>query len=204
MATGASEAETFWTDFLRSLARLGLRSVKPVIAGAHQGLKAAVRRVLHASSPRCRVHFRRNALAHAGKGYRRLVPAWIDTTFAEAGAKWAKRPWRTVADQFRASVPEFAGLMDAAEEDALAFMAFPREHRAKNHNTNPPERVNCEIKRRADVVGIFPDEAAFTRLLGAILPEQNDEWAMQRRYISLETLAPISDAPNVSLPVVET
>lgn len=92
--------------------------------------------------------------------------------------------------------------MDAAEEDVLAFMAFPREHRAKIHSTNPLERVNCEIKRRTDVVGIFPNEAAVTRLVGAILLEQNDEWAVQRRYMSLATLAPISDAPNVSLPAV--
>ena len=202
MATGASEAETFWTDFLRSLARRGLRGVKLVIADAHEGLKAAVRRVLHATSQRCRVHFMRNALAHAGKGHRRLVSAWIGTAFAEADAEGAKRQWRTVADQLRPRVPKLAALMDAAEEDVLAFMAFPREHRAKIHSTNPLERVNCEIKRRTDVVGIFPNEDAVTRLVGAILLEQNDEWAVQRRYMSLETLAPISDAPNVSLPAV--
>ena len=92
--------------------------------------------------------------------------------------------------------------MDTAEEDVLAFMAFPREHRPKIHSTNLLERVNGEIKRRTDVVGIFPNEAAVTRLVGAILLEQNDEWAVQRRYMSLETLAPISDAPNVSLPAV--
>ena len=97
---------------------------------------------------------------------------------------------------------EQTGLMDAPEEDMLAFMAFPREHRAKIHSTNPLERVNSEIKRRTDVVGIFPNEAALTRLVGAILLEQNDEWAVQRRHLSLETLAPISDAPNVSLSAV--
>ena len=125
-----------------------------------------------------------------------------DSGYAEADAEGAKRQWRTVADQLRPRVPKLATLMDAAEEDVLAFMAFPREHRAKIHSTNPLERVNCEIKRRTDVVGIFPNEAAVTRLVGAILLEQNDEWAVQRRYMSLETLAPISDAPNVSLPAV--
>ena len=202
MATGASEAETFWTDFLRSLARRGLRGVKLVVADAHEGLKAAVKRVLHATAQRCRVHFMRNALAHAGKGHRRLVSAWIGTAFAEPDAEGASRQWRTVADQLRPRVPKLATLMDHAEEDVLAFMAFPKEHRAKIHSTNPLERVNGEIKRRTDVVGIFPNEAAVTRLVGAILLEQNDEWAVQRRYMTLETLAPISDAPNVSLPAV--
>ncbi len=202
MATGASEAETFWTDFLRSLARRGLRGVKLVIADAHEGLKAAVRRVQHATSQRCRVHFMRNALAHAGKSHRRLVSAWIGTGFAEADAEGAKRQWRTVADELRPRVPKLAALMGTAEEDVLAFMAFPREHRPKIHSTNPLERVNSELKRRTDVVGIFPNEAAVTRLVGAILLEQNDEWVVQRRYMSLETLAPISDALNVNLPAV--
>jgi putative transposase len=159
-------------------------------------------RVLHATSQRCRVHFMRNALAHAGKGHRRLVSAWIGTAFTEADAEGAKRQRRTVADHLRPRVPKLAALMDAAEEDVLAFMAFPREHRAKIRSTNPLERVNCEIKRRTDVVGIFSNEDAVTCLVGAILLEQNDEWAVQRRYMSLETLAPISDAPNVSLPAV--
>ena len=144
----------------------------------------------------------RNALAHAGKGHRRLVSAWIGTAFAEADADAARRQWRTVADQLRPRVPKLAALMDEAEEDVLAFMAFPKEHRAKIHSANPLERVNGEVKRRTDVVGIFPNEAAVTRLVGAILLEQNDEWSVQRRYMSLETLAPVSDAPTVSLPAV--
>ena len=208
MATGASEAETFWTDFLRSLARRGLRGVKLVISDSHEGLKAAVRRVLHASWQRCRVHFMRNVLAHAGKGHRRLVSAWIGTAFAEADADAARKQWRSVADPGSAKpggrprVQKLAALMDGAEADVLAFMTFPKEHRAKIHSTNPLERVNGEIKRRTDVVGIFPNEAAVTRLVGAILLEQNDEWAVQRRYMSLETLAPVSDAPTISLPAV--
>lgn len=207
MATGASEAEVFWTDFLRGLARRGLRGVKLVIADAHEGLKAAVRRVLHATSQRCRVHFMRTALAHASKSHRRLVSALgrirpSGTAFAEADADGARRQWRSVADQLRPRVPKLAALMDEAEEDVLAFMTFPKEHRAKICSTNPLERLNGEIKRRTDVVGIFPNEAVVVRLAGAILLEQNDEWAIQRRYMSLETLAPISDAPAVSLPAV--
>ena len=151
---------------------------------------------------RCRVHFMRNAMAHAGKTQRRIVSAWIGTAFAEADASGAKAQWRQVADQLRSRVPRLAALMDTAEEDVLAFMSYPKEHRAKIHSTNPLERLNGEIKRRTDVVGIFPNEAAAVRLVGAILLEQNDEWAVQRRYMSLEGLAPISDAPAVSLPAV--
>ena len=199
---GPSEAETFWTAFLRKLARRGLRGVKLVVSDAHEGLKAAVARVLSATWQRCRVHFMRNALAHAGKTQRRVVSAFIGTAFAQEDAEAAKAQWRQVADQLRPRVPKLAALMDEAEEDVLAFMAFPKEHRAKIHSTNPLERVNGEVKRRTDVVGIFPNEAAVTRLVGAILLEQNDEWAVQRRYMSLETLAPVSDAPAVSLPAV--
>ena len=203
MAVGPSEAETFWTDFLRGLARRGLRGVKLVISDAHEGLKAAVTRVLRATWQRCRVHFMRNATAHAGKTQRRIVSAWIGTAFAEADAPAAHAQWRTVADQLRPRVPKLAALMDAAEHDVLAYMDFPREHRAKLHSTNPIERLNGEIKRRTDVVGIFPNEAAITRLVGAILLEQSDEWATQRaRYMTLETISAISDTATVSLPAV--
>ena len=203
MAVGPSEAETFWTDFLRGLARRGLRGVKLVISDAHEGLKAAVTRVLRATWQRCRVHFMRNATAHAGKTQRRIVSAWIGTAFAEADAPAAHAQWRIVADHLRPRVPKLAALMDAAEHDVLAYMDFPREHRAKLHSTNPIERLNGEIKRRTDVVGIFPNEAAITRLIGAILLEQSDEWATQRaRYMTLETISAISDTAPVSLPAV--
>ena len=203
MAVGPSEAETFWTDFLRGLARRGLRGVKLVISDAHEGLKAAVSKILRATSQRCRVHFMRNATAHAGKTQRRIVSAWIGTAFAEADAPAAHAQWRTVADQLRPKVPRLAALMDAAEHDVLAYMDFPREHRAKLHSTNPIERLNGEIKRRTDVVGIFPNEGAITRLVGAILLEQSDEWATQRaRYMTLETISAISDTSPVSLSAV--
>ncbi len=203
MTVGHSEAETFWIEFLRSLARRGLRGVKLVISDAHEGLKAAIAKVLNATWQRCRVHFMRNALAYAGKTQRRIVSAWIGTAFAQDDAAAAKKQWREVADQARPRVPKLAALMDDAEADVLAYMSFPSQHRAKLHSTNPLERLNGEIKRRSDVVGIFPNEDAVTRLIGALLLEQNDEWAVQRaRYMSLETIAPLSDDPIVTLPPV--
>jgi putative transposase len=203
MDVGPSEAETFWTDFLRKLARRGLRGVKLVISDAHEGIKASVAKVMNATWQRCRVHFMRNVLAHAGRSGRRVVSAFIATAFAQDDAEAARQQWRRVADQLRPKVPKLAALMDEAEPDVLAYMGFPTQHRVKLHSTNPLERLNGEIKRRTEVVGIFPNEAAITRLVGAILLEQNDEWAVQRsRYITLESIAPIGDDPLVSLPTL--
>jgi len=203
MTVGCSEAETFWTEFLRSLARRGLRGVKLVVSDAHEGLKAAIAKVLHASWQRCRVHFMRNVLAHAGKSGRRVVSAFVATAFAQDDATAAQTQWRQVADQLRPKLPKLAAMMDDAEPDVLAFMSFPKDHRPKIHSTNPLERLNGEIKRRTDVVGIFPNDEAITRLVGAILLEQNDEWAVQRaRYMTLETIAPLRDQPLVTLPAV--
>ena len=202
MDIGPSEAETFWTAFLRKLARRGLRGVKLVISDAHEGLKAAVSKVLSATWQRCRVHFQRNALAHAGRSGRRVVSAFIATAFAQDDADAARQQWRRVADQLRPKVPKLAALMDESEADVLAYMTFPPQHRAKLHSTNPLERLNGEIKRRTEVVGIFPNEAAVTRLVGAILLEQNDEWSVQRaRYMTLETITALSDDPLVNLPL---
>jgi putative transposase len=201
MDIGPSEAETFWTAFLRKLARRGLRGVKLVISDAHEGIKAAVSKVFNAAWQRCRVHFMRNALAHAGKSGRRVVSAFIATAFAQDDATTASQQWRKVADQLRPNLPKLAAFMDEAETDVLAYMTFPAAHRTKLHSTNPIERLNGEIKRRTEVVGIFPNEEAITRLLGAILLEQNDEWAVQRtRYMTLETIASLSHDPIVSLP----
>jgi putative transposase len=200
---GPSEAETFWTAFLRKLARRGLRGVKLVISDAHEGIKAAVSKVLHATWQRCRVHFMRNVLAYAGKNGRRVVSAFITTAFAQNDAKAARTQWRMVADQLRPKLPKLAAFLDEAEADVLAYMTFPPQHRTKLHSTNPIERLNGEIKRRADVVGIFPNENAIVRLVGAILLEQNDEWAVQRaRYMTLETIVPLSDDPIVNLPAL--
>ena len=204
MAIGPSEAEPFWTSFLRSLTRRGLRGVKLVISDAHEGLKAAAAKVLKATWQRCRVHFLRNALAHAGKGQRQVVLALINTVFAQETQDAAITQWRAVADQLRAKFPRLAALMDDAESDVLAFMSFPKSHRVQIHSTNPLERLNAEIKRRTNVVGIFPNEPAITRLVGALLLEQNDEWQLQRRYLPLEGLQSLTDNQTARLSAVVT
>ena len=175
--------------------------MKLAVSDAHEGIKAAVSKVLSATWQRCRVHFMRNALAHAGKSGRRVVSAFIATAFAQDTPETASTQWRNVADQIRPKVPKLAQLMDTAEEDVLAYMTFPRQHWTKLHSTNPIERLNGEIKRRTEVVSIFPNDGAIVRLVGALLLEQNDEWAVQRsRYMTLETIATMSDDPLISLP----
>ena len=199
---GPSEAEPFWTSFLRSLTRRGLRGVKLVISDAHEGLKAAAAKVLSCTWQRCKVHFLRNALAHAGKGQRQMVLALINTIFAQETPEAASDQWRAVADQLRERFPKLAEMMDEAEPDVLAFMSFPKAHRTQIHSTNPLERLNAEIKRRTNVVGIFPNEAAITRLVGAMLLEQNDEWALKRRYMQLEGLQSLVDNQPARLSAV--
>jgi putative transposase len=135
----------------------------------------------------------RNVLAHAGRQGRRVVSAFIATAFAQDDAEAARAQWRRIADQLRPKLPTLASFLDEAGADVLAYMTFPSQHRAKLHSTNPLERVNGEIKRHTEVVGIFPNEDAIVRLVGAILLEQNDEWAVQRgRYMTLEATAPLS------------
>ena len=196
-AVGMSEAEVFWTGFLRTLTRRGLRGVKLVISDCHEGIKAAAAKTLQASWQRCRVHWMRNALSHVtSKDQRPMVAAMIRTVFAQGDAKAASEQWRKVADNLRPKFRKLAELMDTAENDVLAFMVFPKEHWTKIYSTNPIERLNAEVKRRTDVVGIFPNEAAILRLVGSILLEQTDEWAIQRRYMTLETIMPLSDNPD--------
>jgi transposase-like protein len=215
MDTGPSEAEPFRTAFLRKLARRGPRGVRLVVPDAHEGIKASVSKILTATWQRCRAHFMRDALAHAGKGGGRVVSAFIATAFARDDAAMASKQWRPVADRLRPKLPRLATLMDHAEPDVPAYMGFPARHRAKRHSTNPLERLNGEIRRRTEVVGFghsfgpvavmssLPNEAAITRPVGAILPEQNDEWAVQRaRRMTLETIATMSDDALASLPAV--
>lgn len=202
VATGASEAEPFWKSFLRSLADRGLRGVKLVIADDHKGLRAAAAKVFHASHQRCRVHWMRNALAHVPPKQRPAVVAMLKTIFAQEGADAAQEQWASVADALRERFPRIAELMDASRDDVLAYMTFPREHWPQLASTNPLERLNGEIKRRADVVGIFPNDQAVLRLVGALMLEQNDEWAVSRRYMSLESLIALSDDPLLKLPAV--
>jgi putative transposase len=202
MATGPSEAEPFWTDFLRSLADRGLRGVRLVVADDHKGLRAAATRVLHATLQRCRVHWMRNLLGRVPPSQRAMVAALLRTIFAQDTKDAAHEQWRRVADGLRERFPKVAELMDGAEHDVLAHRAFPKEHWPQLASTNPLERLNGEVKRRTDVVGIFPNAAAITRLVGAILLEQNDEWAVARRYMTLETIRPGADTDPVSLPAV--
>jgi len=202
VATGPSEAEPFWTDFLRGLIRRGLRGVKLVISDAHEGLKAAASKVLKTSWQRCRVHFIRNALAHAGKGQRQAVLAMINTIFVQESAEAASAQWRIVADQLRPKFPKLAAMMDAAEHEVLTFMSFPKAHRVQIHSTNPLERLNAEVKRRTNVIGIFPNDKAVIRLVGAMMLEQNDEWSLQRRYMQLEGLLSLSDNQPARLSAV--
>jgi putative transposase len=162
--------------------------------GSRQGTEihlAALPRALFAHCP-----------AHAGKGQRQMVLALINTVFAQDNSEAAIEQWRTVADQVRVKFPKLGVLMDEAEADVLAFMGFPKAHRVQIHSTNPLERLNAEIKRRTDVVGIFPNESAITRLVGALLLEQNDEWQLQRRYLQLEGLQTLTDNQPARLSAV--
>ena len=193
MEVGPSEAEPFWTKFLRSLTNRGLRGVKLVISDSHEGLKAAARKVLSATWQRCCVHFMRNAMATVNVKQRGMVAAAIRTAFVQETEKEAHAEWRAVADRLRERFPRAAAIMDDAEYDVLAYMSFPKSHWPQIRSTNPIERLNLEVKRRTNVVQIFPNEAAIVRLVGALLLEQNDEWAVCRRYMSLETLARLSD-----------
>ena len=198
---GPSEAEPFWTTFLRDLAKRGLRGVKLVVSDAHEGLKAAITRVVGATWQRCRVHFMRNALARVPKGQHTMVAAAIRQAFIQPDREGATQTWRHVADQLRARWPKLGTLMDEAETDVLAYLSFPAQHRAKLHSTNPLERLNKEVKRRADVVGIFPNEDSITRLIGAVLMEANDEWQLQHRYMQIEGMAELA-APLVDEPTL--
>jgi len=189
---GPSEAETFWSAFLKSLLRRGLRGVKLVISDAHEGLKAAIRRVFGASWQRCRVHWMRNALAHVPKGQQSMVAAALRQAFLQPDRASASQALRHVADQLRAKWPKLGAFIDDSEPDVLAHMDFPVQHRTKIHSTNPLERLNKEVNRRADVVGIFPNEAAIVRLIGAVLLEANDEWQLQHRYMQTEAMAELT------------
>ena len=199
LGLGPSEAATFWLGFLRGLEKRGLKGVKLVISDSHEGLKAAIAQIFQATWQRCRVHFMRNALAHVSKPQHQMVAAAIRTVFMQADQAAASKTWRQVADQLRPRIRKLAELMDEAEADVIAFMSFPKQHWPKLHSTNPIERLNKEVKRRADVVGIFPNEESIKRLVGAVLLEQNGEWQLQHRYMTLETMAGRTDEQPATL-----
>ena len=203
---GPSEAETFWATFLKSLVRRGLRGTKLVISDAHEGLKAAIRRVMGSTWQRCRVHWMRNAQSYVPKGQQNMVAAALRQAFIHPDRPSASQALRHVADQLRSKWPKLAGFIDESETDVLAHMDFPAQHRTKIHSTNPLERLNKEVKRRADVVGIFPNEGSIIRLIGAVLLEANDEWQLQHRYMQTEVMAeltpPLIDADPPQLSTV--
>jgi transposase-like protein len=187
---GPSEDGAFWTSFLRSLMARGLCGVRLLTSDAHQGLKSAVAAVLvGASWQRCRVHFMRNALSLVPKAAQQMVGATIRTVFAQPDSEGAHEQWRRVSESFISRFPRLSELMNEAEEDVLSYSAFPQEHWQKIWSNNPLERVNKEVKRRTNVVGIFPTEGSVIRLVGSVLSEQHDEWQVSKRYFSAGSLA---------------
>jgi putative transposase len=187
---GPSEDGAFWSAFLRSLVVRGLCEVRLVTSDAHRGLKGAIEAVLvGASWQRCRVHFMRNALTLVPKAAQQMVGATIRTVFAQPDAASAHQQWRRVSEGFRSRFPRLSELMEEAEEDVLSYAAFPPEHWQKIWSNNPLERANKEIKRRTNVVGIFPTEGSVVRLVGSVLSEQHDEWQVSKRYFSAGSLA---------------
>ena len=198
---GDSEDEVFWRAFLRSLKERGLTGVQLVISDQHAGLVAALQRVFQGvSHQRCRVHFARNLLGLVPKSHKDMVAAVFRTIFAQPDPQTVAATWDTVRDQLARTFPKIGPLMDAAKAEVLAFTAFPRSHWPKTWSTNPLERVNKEIKRRSRVVGIFPNEAAVIRLVGAILGDMHDEWqASERRYLSEHSMAQLNPTSNTGI-----
>lgn len=204
LALGAGESEPFWSEFLRSLVQRGLQGVQLVISDAHEGLKAAISKVLTGATwQRCRVHFMRNLLAHVPQGDKALVAALVRTVFAQPNREVAKRQVTEVVRVVEARWPKAAAVLLAAEDDVLAYMAFPPEHWTRIYSTNPLERLNREIRRRTDVVGVFPDEAATLRLVGALLIERADDWEVERRPFSLESMRKLTAPDPADLLVAE-
>ena len=195
---GPSEDGAFWHAFLRSLVARGLSGVQLVTSDAHEGLKGAIAAVLQGAGwQRCRTHFMRNALALVPKAAQQMVAATIRTVFVQPDPLAAREQWRRVADSFRGRFPKLAHLLDEAEADVLAYLAFPSEHWRQIWSNNPLERLNREVKRRTDVVGIFPTDGSIIRLVGAVLAEQHDEWQVSRRYFSAESLAKLTGSEEV-------
>jgi transposase-like protein len=185
---GPAETEAFWREFLRSLRARGLAGVQLAVSDAHEGLKSAIAKVLGCPWQRCTVHFLRDMLGHCGKADQPLVSGAIRQIFAAESAGEARERLTVAAAALEQTTPKVARLLEAAEDDLLAFMSFPAEHWRKLRSTNPLERINREIGRRSDVVGIYPNDAALIRLAGSLLIEQNDEWLVMRRYLSEESM----------------
>ncbi|XYX39296.1 IS256 family transposase [Candidatus Erwinia dacicola] len=191
MGIGESEAKAFWLVFLLSLKERGLEGVKLVISDSHSGLKAAIQQVFCASWQRCRVHFMRNVLGRVSRASQSVVRAALQQVFVQTEEQNAHATWCEVAAQLEKNFPAVTEMMDEAEAEGLAYFGFPGAHRVKIHSSNTLERLNKEVKRRSHVVGIFPNEESITRLLGAVLTEQNEEWLLQNRYLPQHSMAEI-------------
>lgn len=203
---GPSEDESFWAQFLRGLLERGLSGVQLVISDAHKGLKKAIREVLTGASwQRCRVHFLRNVLSIVPRSAQGAVSALVRSIFSQPSAAAAREQTKRVIAQLRKIAPKAAQLLDEAADDVIAYMSFPAQHWRQLHSTNPLERLNREIARRTDVVGIFPNEAAVVRLVGMLLIEQTEEWSIGRRYFSQQSMAALyaGDAARLAIPAEE-
>jgi putative transposase len=196
---GEAETEAFWREFLRSLRARGLHGVRLCVSDCHEGLRAAIGQVLGCPWQRCSVHLLRNMLGHCAKSQQPMISAAIRGIFTAASGQEARERLAEVAERLEPIAPKVAELVLDAEADLLGFYAFPREHWSKLRSTNPLERVNREIGRRTDVVGIFPNDASLIRLAGAMLIEHNDEWLVSRRYLSQESLSAVLDRDDHTL-----
>lgn len=199
---GVAETEAFWIQFIRSLIVRGLSGVKLVISDAHEGLKKSIAKLLCCTWQRCRVHFMRNVLANVPRQQHQMVAALIRTAFVQENHQSAVRQWREAGAHLGERFPKVQTLMDAAEDEVLAFMGFPKEHWSQIASTNPIERLNREIKRRSSIIGIFPNNDAVIRLVGALMSEQTDEWQVCRRYMSQESLQKVQNLPAGTTPLI--
>jgi transposase-like protein len=190
---GEAETEAFWRSFLRGLVERGLGGVELVVSDAHAGLKKAIAQVLGCPWQRCSVHFLREALGHARREQQPMLAALLRPLFNASDGEAARELAGDALERLRKPLPKVAVLLEEAEEDLLAFYAFPADHWAKLRSTNPLERVNREIGRRTDVVGIFPNDRSLIRLAASVVIEQNDEWLVGRRYLSNHSLEAVLD-----------
>jgi transposase-like protein len=196
---GEAETESFWRDFLQGLVVRGLDGVLLCVSDAHQGLRSAIGKVLGAPWQRCTVHFLRDMLGHVQKPQQQMVGAAIRQVFAAPTREEARAILTDVVARLERVAPKVARLLEDAESDLLAFLDYPPEHRSKLRSTNPLERVNREIGRRSDVIGIYPNDAALIRLSASLLVEQNDEWLVMRRYLSQESIDSLYAANALSV-----
>jgi putative transposase len=190
---GEAETEAFWRSFLRSLVERGLGGVQLVVSDAHAGLKKAIGQVLGCPWQRCSVHFLREALGHARREQQPMLAALLRPIFNGDSGQQARELVGDALERLRKPLPKIANLLEEAEDDLLAFYAFPADHSPKLRSANPLERVNREVGRRTDVVGIFPNDRSLIRLAASVVIEQNDEWLVGRRYLSNHSLEALPD-----------